>query len=96
MGPDRGQPASGALPWEAFQSSVVTENFGKRIQALEVWNEQLLAGLVDGTLVVFAPPQPPADPCGPWQVKPSLLQNLRQRRNHGICVSGNLDLVLRI
>lgn len=59
------QPAA----WKAFESSVVTENFGKRIQALEVWGEQLLAGLVDGTLVVFAPAEAPADPAGPWQVR---------------------------
>lgn len=80
---ERENAESGAAPqpqaWEAFSSSVVTENFGKRILALDVWGELLLAGLVDGTLVVFAPAQPPADPGGPWQVRgrPKALKALK-------------------
>lgn len=73
MEPDNGErgaaPAPQAPAWEGFRSSVVTENFGKRIQALDVWGQQLLAGLVDGTLVLFAPAKGPAVPGAPWQVR---------------------------
>lgn len=70
MAPESARSGGAAQPlaWEAFRSSVVTDNFSKRIQALDVWGELLLAGLVDGTLVVFAPAKAPAGPGAPWQV----------------------------
>ena len=41
----------------------------KYTSTLEVWGDRLLAGLVDGTLVVFTPAQPPASADSPWQVR---------------------------
>ena len=39
----------------AFEMSEVLENFHKRIEVLEVLDDQLLAGLGDGSLIVLEP-----------------------------------------
>jgi hypothetical protein len=55
-----------AADFKAFTSSTVLDNFQKKIDVLEIWDDSLLAGLVDGTLVVLRPDA--GDPQGPWQV----------------------------
>ena len=48
-------------------AEVVLDNFQKRIEALEVWDGRVLAGLADGTLMVLQ--EEPGGGEGPrWQV----------------------------
>ena len=61
----------------AFEMSEVLENFHKKIEVLEVLNDQLLAGLGDGSLIVL---EPGKDNDGKhWQVVKAL-KNFGQRR----------------
>ncbi len=63
--------------FSAYETSVVLENFHKKIEVLEVLDEQLLAGLGDGSLVVL---EPGKDTEGThWQVTRAL-KNFGQRR----------------
>ncbi len=76
--------------FSAYETSVVLENFHKKIEVLEVLDEQLLAGLGDGSLVVL---EPGKDTEGThWQVTRAL-KNFGQRRitqlqvgSHGTCL----------
>ena len=61
----------------AFEMSEVLENFHKKMEVLEVLNDQLLAGLGDGSLIVL---EPGKDNDGKhWQVVKAL-KNFGQRR----------------
>ena len=63
--------------FSAYETSVVLENFHKKIEVLEVLGEQILAGLGDGSLVVL---EPGKDTDGThWQVTKAL-KNFGQRR----------------
>ncbi len=65
-----------AADFKAFSYSTVLSNWQKRIETLEVWDSNLLAGLVDGTLVVLR--EDSKNPCGPWQVTQTY-KNLAQK-----------------
>ena len=59
-----------SIDFQAFTSSVVLDNFQKKIKVLDGWNGKVLAGLEDGTLVVLEPNA--EDAAGPWQVAQAL------------------------
>ena len=61
----------------AFETSVVLENFHKKIEVLEVIGNQLLAGLGDGSLVVLEPGK--GGDGTQWQVSKAL-KSFGQRR----------------
>ena len=61
----------------AYETSVVLENFHKKIEVLEVLDKQLLAGLGDGSLVVLEPGKGAEGTH--WQVTKAL-KNFGQRR----------------
>lgn len=65
-----------AADFKAFSYSTVLSNWQKKIETLEVWDNNLLAGLVDGTLVVLR--EDSKNPCGPWQVTQTY-KNLAQK-----------------
>ena len=54
----------------AFTTAVVLAAFQKKIEVLEAWEESVLAGLGDGTLVVLRPDA--VQPGAPWQVVQAL------------------------
>ena len=58
--------------FQAFTSHTVLESFQKRIEVVEAWDEKVVAGLSDGSVVVL---QPDGDKeAGPWQVIKALKQ----------------------
>ncbi len=64
--------------FEAFTLEVVLDNFQKRIEALEVWEGRVFAGLADGTLMVLQ--EETLNGRGPrWQVSQAI-KGFGQRR----------------
>ena len=58
---------------------VVLENFQKKIEALEVWDGRVLAGLADGTLMVLQEEETGAGAEPRWQVSQAV-KGFGQRR----------------
>ncbi|KAK9844012.1 hypothetical protein WJX81_001849 [Elliptochloris bilobata] len=64
--------------FQAFTCEVVLDNFQKKIEALEVWEGRVFAGLADGTLMVLQ--EEPSTDVGPrWQVSQAV-KGFGQRR----------------
>jgi hypothetical protein len=63
--------------FEAFSSSVILENFHKKIEVLEVLDDKILTGLGDGSLVVLQ--QDDSNLEGQWQVS-KVFKGFGQRR----------------
>ena len=77
----------------AFSCSTVLDNFHKNIEVLECLDDQLLAGLGDGTLVVLQ--QDAANPDGRWQVTRAY-KGFGQRRILQLKVLSGLVLLLQL
>lgn len=52
--------------YEAFTSRLVLQSLQKKVEAVEVWEDKVLAGMSDGTLMLLEPDQ--GDPESPYQV----------------------------
>ncbi|KAK9829459.1 hypothetical protein WJX72_005979 [[Myrmecia] bisecta] len=62
-----------AAEFAAFTSQAILDKFQKRVEVVEVWAGRILAGLVDGTLVVLAPDQQGLGGAGgKWQVQQAI------------------------
>ena len=59
-----------SVDFQAFTCTVVLDNFQKKIEVLEAWDDKVLAGLGDGTLVVLQ--ADPEAPSASWQVLQAL------------------------
>lgn len=56
--------------FQAFSCTTVLEGFPKKVEALEVYDGRVLAGLADGTLCVLEPDRQAVE--APWQVAQAL------------------------
>ncbi len=52
--------SSSSSAFQAFSPEVVVDDFGRKIESLAVWRDQLLAGLSDGSLLLLQ--RPPSAP----------------------------------
>lgn len=58
--------------FQAFTLSSVLEGFQKKIEVIEAWEEKVMAGLADGTLMVLQPDD--SGESKPWQIVQALKQ----------------------
>ena len=58
--------------FQAFTSHTVLESFQKKIEVVEGWDEKIIAGLSDGSLVILQPDE--ENDSRPWQVIKALKQ----------------------
>lgn len=58
--------------FQAFTCHTVLESFQKKIEVVEAWDEKVMAGLSDGSLVVLEPSED--NEAGSWQVIKALKQ----------------------
>ena len=86
-----------AAKFEAFTANLVLQSLQKRIETVDVWEDKVMVGLSDGTLMILEPDQARED--SPYQVMKALrsfgkkslyqiqVQSLTITASHNVCQS---------